>query len=94
MALSEFVALETAYRALVELDAPARARALAWLTDALATPGVLPQDHSPAAAVETAGDQPPAAANAAPRARRQARPAASPAVETKPSRAMIRAASK
>lgn len=35
MALSEFVALEAAYRALQPLDAAARGRALRWLTDAL-----------------------------------------------------------
>lgn len=40
MALSEFVALEAAYRALQPLDAAARGRALRWLTDALAV-----QDH-------------------------------------------------
>jgi len=35
MALSEFVAMETAYRALAPLDSAARGRALHWLTDVL-----------------------------------------------------------
>jgi hypothetical protein len=42
MALSEFVAMEAAYRALQPLDSPARVRALQWLTDALGVPGILP----------------------------------------------------
>jgi hypothetical protein len=42
MALAEFLAIETAYRALVQLDQSARARALGWLTDALGAPGELP----------------------------------------------------
>lgn len=43
MALAEFTAMEAAYRALVDLEPAARTRALGWLTDALATPGALPQ---------------------------------------------------
>jgi len=44
MALSEFVAIETAYRALQPLDPAGRRRALQWLTDALDLPGLLPED--------------------------------------------------
>lgn len=42
MALSEFVAMETAYQALQELDPAARARALHWLGDALGAAKHLP----------------------------------------------------
>jgi hypothetical protein len=35
MALSEFAAIETAYRALTPLDPAARQRGLAWLSSAL-----------------------------------------------------------
>ena len=48
MALSEFVAIETAYRALAPLDPAARVRALGWLAGALDAPGLLPEN--PAAA--------------------------------------------
>ncbi|MBN1171124.1 MAG: hypothetical protein JXA67_03030 [Micromonosporaceae bacterium] len=43
MALSELVALETAYRALQPLESPARRRSLRWLTDALEVPTPLPE---------------------------------------------------
>jgi hypothetical protein len=43
MALAEFSTIETAYRALAQLDPAARTRALSWLTDALSVPGVLPE---------------------------------------------------
>ncbi len=43
MALSEFVAMEAAYRALQPLDTAARNRALHWLTDALTIPEPLPE---------------------------------------------------
>jgi hypothetical protein len=56
MALAEFTAMETAYRALVALEPAARARALGWLTDALGTPGALPQE--PAAAEPAAAPVP------------------------------------
>jgi len=42
LALSEFVAMESAYRALVSLDSAARSRALLWLTDVLGTSRPLP----------------------------------------------------
>ena len=43
MALSEFVAMETAYLALEQLDPGARQRALHWLTDALSVGDSLPK---------------------------------------------------
>jgi hypothetical protein len=43
MALSEFVAIETAYRALQQLDDAGRRRALRWLNDALEVPAMLPE---------------------------------------------------
>lgn len=43
MALSEFVAMEAAYRALQSLDGAARGRALRWLTDALGVSDALPE---------------------------------------------------
>jgi hypothetical protein len=57
LALSEFVAMETAYQALRPLDAGARQRALSWLTDALGVTGTLPQaatSASPAPATQAA----------------------------------------
>jgi hypothetical protein len=42
MALSEFAAMEAAYRALQPLDPDARGRALRWLTDALNVADPLP----------------------------------------------------
>lgn len=42
MALAEFAAMETAYRALSKLDQAARARALAWLSGALSQEASLP----------------------------------------------------
>jgi len=44
MALSEFAAMETAYRALQDLDPTARRRAVRWLTDALGVPETLPDE--------------------------------------------------
>jgi hypothetical protein len=59
MALSEFVAMETAYRALEHLDVTARRRAVRWLTDALGVPDALPDastdDQSPAAVPRSGG---------------------------------------
>lgn len=49
MALAEYAAIETAYGALAELDPVARTRALGWLADALAGPGLLPQAPIPVA---------------------------------------------
>jgi hypothetical protein len=46
LALSEFVAMETAYQALRQLDPGARQRALHWLTDALGVAGALPQSST------------------------------------------------
>jgi hypothetical protein len=71
MALTEFVAMESAYRALQQLDLAARGRALHWLTDALAVPGALPQQ---AAVTGTADDvvAAPAAIKAAPAATKAA----------------------
>jgi hypothetical protein len=43
LALSEFVAIETAYAALQQLDPAARQRALHWLSDALSVAGALPK---------------------------------------------------
>lgn len=43
MALSELVALETAYRALQPLEPAARRRGLRWLRDALEVPAHLPE---------------------------------------------------
>jgi hypothetical protein len=43
LALSEFVAMETAYLALEQLDPGARQRALHWLTDALSVGDSLPK---------------------------------------------------
>lgn len=43
LALSEFVAMETAYLALQPLSPAARSRALHWLTDALNVSDLLPQ---------------------------------------------------
>jgi hypothetical protein len=60
MALSEFVAIETAYRALVALDPGARVRALGWLTDALGTPGVLAE--TPAGVADVSASAPELAA--------------------------------
>lgn len=47
MALSEFVAMETAYVALQQLDPAARQRAMHWLTDALTVSGQLPKIPTP-----------------------------------------------
>jgi hypothetical protein len=52
LALSEFVAMETAYLALQQLDPAARQRALHWLTDALSVSGPLPKAPAPATAPE------------------------------------------
>jgi hypothetical protein len=46
MALSEFNAMETAYRALQQLDPTARRRAVRWLTDALGVPDPLPEEQT------------------------------------------------
>jgi hypothetical protein len=52
MALSEFVAIETAYRALQQLDDAARRRALRWLNDALEVKALLPEaEAAPTAAL-------------------------------------------
>jgi hypothetical protein len=53
MALSEFVAIETAYRALQQLDVEARRRALRWLNDALDVPELLPEAAAELAAAST-----------------------------------------
>jgi hypothetical protein len=50
--LSEFVAMETAYRALEQLDPASRQRALHWLTDALSVSGPLPKAPAPTTAPE------------------------------------------
>jgi hypothetical protein len=50
--LSEFVAMETAYLALQQLDPAARDRALHWLTNALSVSGQLPKAPAPATAPE------------------------------------------
>jgi hypothetical protein len=52
LALSEFVAMETAYLALQQLDPAGRQRALHWLTDALSVSGPLPKAPAPATATE------------------------------------------
>lgn len=58
MALSEFVALEAAYRALQPLDATARGRALRWLTDALGVQDRLAESSESPAYGENAGSVP------------------------------------
>ena len=52
MALSEFVAIENAYRALQPLDPAARRRALQWLNDALGLPDLLPTSVAAPAVTE------------------------------------------
>ena len=61
MALTEFVAIETAYQALAALDPPARTRALAWLSDALK--GVDPLAEAAGSAAEPAVRATPATSN-------------------------------
>src|SRR4051794_7009176 len=71
MALAEFTAMEAAYRALVDLEPAARARALGWLTDALATPGALPQAPVTAQSSRPTTDSEPAPATPPPAVRRR-----------------------
>ena len=73
MALSEFMAMEDAYRALHPLDPAARRRALLWLTDVLQISGRLPEAVTAPGASESDGDE-----QSAPEPRRRRKAAAAP----------------
>jgi hypothetical protein len=94
MALSEFLAIETAYRVLAPLDPAARVRALGWLSGALNAPGLLPGNPAEAggpkrARASSSAKPTPAAAPETPkrtRATAKKTAAAAPARKGKPAR--------